>query len=391
VNGNTPVGGSPWASPHDEDEDLGSPAAPSHGFTAPDDGGPAASSWGAPPVSGWNTPSAPPEGASPQQATPGQHTPPPGYQAGPDAYARFKPGIITLRPLSFGQILDGGIKALRHNPKVMLGLNGVVALVATIALYGFGFTYFADAMSFDTSSTDTPFTAGGIVSVAVGALVSSLLLTMVTALSSVSVGRSIIGVKISPRDAWSAALKRMPTVIGVTLLMLGATVVGYGVLAVIIVVSAAVSPVLAVVLGLVLGLATVVAVVWVSIKLALTLPAAVLERLGPIAAIRRSWNLTTGRFWMILSVLLVATIITSVIQQVISAPVSLFLPMLAFNSTEVSTGLFVGLLAAASYIGLLLSTVFLASVTAVVYTDQRMRREGFDLILAQSAQRVHGA
>jgi len=27
----------------------------------------------------------------------------------------------------------------------------------------------------------------------------------------------------------------------------------------------------------------------------------------------------------------------------------------------------------------------------VVYTDQRMRREGFDLVLAQSAQRAHGA
>jgi hypothetical protein len=34
---------------------------------------------------------------------------------------------------------------------------------------------------------------------------------------------------------------------------------------------------------------------------------------------------------------------------------------------------------------MLLSTVFVASVTAVIYTDQRMRREGFDLVLAQAA------
>ena len=381
VDGNTPVSDSPWASPHGESDDFDSSPPPPHNFSAPDPTPPQASGWGAPPASGWN---APPE-------APDRSASPPPPQAGADAYARFKPGIITLRPLSFGQVLDGGIKALRHNPKVMLGLNGAVALVATVALYGFGFAYFADAMSFDQSSTGSPFSAGGIVSFAVGAIISSLLLTMVTALSSVSVGRSVIGVKIAPREAWSAALRRMPTVIGVTLLMLGAAIVGYGLVIVIVLVSAAVSQVLAIVLGVVLGLVTVAVVVWVSIKLSLTLPAAVLERLRPIAALRRSWNLTTGRFWMIFSILLVATIITSVIQQAISAPVSIFLPLVAFNSDGVSTGLFVGLLAAASYIGVLLSTVFLASVTAVIYTDQRMRREGFDLILAQSAQRAHGA
>jgi hypothetical protein len=295
-----------------------------------------------------------------------------------------------LRPLSFGQLLDGGIKALRHNPKVMLGLNGIVSLVATVALYGFGYTYFSDALTFDQTSSDMPFSAGGIVSFVVGAFVSSLLLTMVTALSSVSVGRSVIGVKIPAGEAWSAALKRMPSVIGVTLLMSGVGVVGYAVAILIVVMAAAVSAGLAIFLGILLALGTVVLVTWFAIKLSLTLPAAVLERLGPIAAMRRSWRLTTGRFWMIFSVLLVATLITSAIQNVISAPVSFILPMLAFNSTEVSPSLYVALLAAASYIGILLSTVFLASVTAVVYTDQRMRREGFDLILAQASQRAHG-
>jgi len=383
VDGTTPNSDSPWASPHGESDDFGSPAPPSHSFTAPDHTPTPPSGWGAPPAS--------PDSSAPGQAAPGQPTQPHASQAGPDAYARFKPGIITLRPLSFGQVLDGGIKALRHNPKVMLGLNAVVALVATIALFGFGFTYFADALSMDPMSSDSPFSAGGIVSFVLGTLVSSLLLTMVTALSSVSVGRSVIGVKIGPREAWMAALKRMPAVIGVTLLMLGVATVGYAVLVIIVIVSAAVSPALAIVLGILLGLGTVAALVWLSIKLSLTLPAAVLERLGPIAAMRRSWNLTTGRFWMIFSILAVATIITSVIQNVISAPVSVFLPLVAFNSEGVSTGLFVAILAAASYIGVLLSTVFLASVTAVIYTDQRMRREGFDLVLAQSAQRAHGA
>ena len=309
------------------------------------------------------------------------------HRAAPDAYARFKPGIITLRPLTFGQILDGGIKGLRHNPKVMLGLNGAVALVATIALFGFGFSYFAASMSFDPMSTEDPFSAGSIVSFVVGTIVSSLLLTMVTALTSVSVGKSVIGVVVPPGEAWTAAMRRMPSVLGLTLLMSGAAVVGYGVLILVVVVAAAVSPGLAIAVGILLFLAAIAAVVWLGIKLSLTIPAAVLERVGPITAMKRSWSLTTGRFWMILAVLLVATVITSVIQQVLAAPVSVLIPLLAFNSTEPPEYLILVLLAVASYIGVLLSTVYVASVTAIVYTDQRMRREGFDLVLSQAAER----
>lgn len=378
--GNAMGSDSPWASPREDDDDFG--AAPA--YASPADGpssAPPASGWGAPPSSGWGAPP-PPVAAS---------APPRNNAAGPDAYARFKPGIITLRPLSFGQLLDGGIKALRHNPKVMLGLNGIVSLVATLALFGFGFTYFSEVLTIDDTSEELPFSVGGIVAFVVGSFVSSLLLTMVTALSSVSVGRSVIGVKIPPGEAWSAAMKRMPSVVGVTLLMSGVAIVGYFVVILIVVLAAAVSPGLAIALGILLALGTIALAAWAGIKLSLTLPAAVLERLGPIAAMRRSWRLTTGRFWMIFSVLLVASLITSAIQNVMTAPVSFVLPLLAYNSPEVSTSLFVALLAAASYIGILLSTVFLASVTAVVYTDQRMRREGFDLILAQAAQRTHGA
>ena len=308
-------------------------------------------------------------------------------RAAPDAYAKFKPGIITLRPLTFGQILDGGIKALRHNPKVMLGLNGVVALVATIALFAFGFSYFASSMTFDPASTESPYTPGSIVSFVVGAFVSSLLLTVVTALTSISVGKSVIGVVVPPGEAWTAAMRRMPSVLGLTLLMSGAALVGYGVAVVIVVLAAQVSPALAVVLGIILFLATISAVFWLGIKLSLTIPAAVLERVRPIKAMKRSWSLTTGRFWMILAVLLVATIITSVIQQVLTAPVAVIMPLLAFNSSEPPEFLIIVLLAIASYLGVLLSTVFVASVTAIVYTDQRMRREGFDLVLSQAAER----
>ena len=37
-----------------------------------------------------------------------------------------KPGVIPLRPLGVGEILDGAISYIRANPGVTLGLSAVV-------------------------------------------------------------------------------------------------------------------------------------------------------------------------------------------------------------------------------------------------------------------------
>lgn len=337
-----------------------------------------------PGIAGWQTPDALP---SPAATAPVTYPAASAANTATDAYARYKPGIIVLRPLGFGQLLDGGIKALRHNPKVMIGLNGAVALAATVAMFGLGYQYFSSSFSFDPYASEQALSAGSVIGLAAGTLVATFLLTMVTVISSVSVGRSVIGEVIPPREAWSRALKRMPTVLAITLLMMLGVLLGYAVVIGVVVVSGLIAPVLAVIVGILMGLGSLVLLVWLGIKLSITLPASVLERLGPVASMRRSWRLTTGRFWMIFSVLLVATIITSVIQNVVSAPVSVILPLAFLNSDSLPTALMILLMAIASYVGMLLSTVYVASVTAVVYTDQRMRREGFDLVLAQAAVR----
>ncbi len=370
----TAPGNEGWASPE------GGP----QGWASPETADGAAPEAFAPTAAGWQGPDAV---SAATVAGHVQYPHSPAANTASDAYARYKPGIIVLRPLSFGQILDGGIKALRHNPKVMIGLNGAVALAATVAMFGLGYEYFASSFSFDPYANDQAFSAGSIVGLLAGTLVATFLLTMVTVISSVSVGRSVIGEVIPAREAWARSLRRMPTVLAITLLMLLAFVLGYGIIIGLVVASALITPVLAVIVGILAGLGSLALYVWLGIKLSITLPASVLERLGPVASMRRSWRLTTGRFWMILSVLLVASIITSVIQNVISAPVSVIMPLAFLNSDSPPTGLMLLLLAVASYVGMLLSTVFVASVTAVVYTDQRMRREGFDLVLAQAAVR----
>lgn len=361
-----------WAAPTDQPDDntFAQSAPPATTGEAADAG----------PVSVPGTPGA----AATTSAVPSPNGAP-RFSAADDAYARFKPGIITLRPLSFGQLLDGGIKGIRHNPKVMLGVNALITLLSMIALFGFGAEYFSSAFNFDAAAA-AEFDASAITGYVLGALLSAFIATMVTVVTSVSVGRSVMGEVISVKEAWSLSIRRLPAVVLITVLMsLAGTIAIAAVVAIAALVSVF-SQGLGIALGVLLGLGLAVALVWAGIKLSLTLPVSVLERLGPIKSMKRSWTLTKGSFWIIFAVLLVASIITSVIQQVISAPVVVFLPLMILSGNEPSSLVFQLLLAGASALGAYVSYVYIASVTAIVYINQRMRREGFDLTLARAVE-----
>lgn len=93
----------------------------------------------------WESPSGQPQWGQNQQQPqwgqqPGWPVPPPGgfhgYQAPP------KPGIIPLRPLGLGEILDGAFQACRRNPLSTFGtaiLFQVIVAVLTVLLT-FGLT-----------------------------------------------------------------------------------------------------------------------------------------------------------------------------------------------------------------------------------------------------------
>src|SRR5690349_3394741 len=70
--------------------------------------------WGGPPA--WAVPQAGSQGV-PGQPAPGW---PPGAPYGQPLYvAPPKPGVIPLRPLQFGEILDGSFQTIRRNAAAM--------------------------------------------------------------------------------------------------------------------------------------------------------------------------------------------------------------------------------------------------------------------------------
>jgi len=161
--------------------------------------------------------------------------PPPGaFQPPPPPP---KPGIIALRPLGVGEILDGAISAIRGYPRMMLGLSAVVAAITQVLIVPVTWLLLRDsgdqAFSFDSSTTTTPeqdvtFAASAITATGVQVVVTLVASLVLTGILTVAVSRAVLGQSISARDAWNQARPRLPALLGVTglvlLIMLGLAV-----------------------------------------------------------------------------------------------------------------------------------------------------------------------
>ncbi|WP_410590717.1 hypothetical protein [Amycolatopsis sp. lyj-23] len=341
--------------------------------------------------------------ATPPRAwqAPGTPAPPPGWQHGPghrpDALPPFtaqqppyqphqqprwnphglgKPGVIALRPLNIGDILDGAITAIRRHPLLILGI-GAVASVITAAI-GFVVSKFAfgelqglaKTVQLGPATTDEELrnavfgTFGDFFLVLISStLVSTLLLTVTTGLMAAVMGRAALGREVTFGIAWSEVQPRLLPLLGVAFVYALLSTIG-------------------VMLCIIPGV-----LVWVF--WALAAPALVLERGTFREAFARSVKLVGGAFWRVLGVLLLARIIEGVFENIISLPFSVgsgaFSQM--FNPGKVvvpSTGDLL-LQSAGQIIAGTIAIPFVALVTVIVYLDQRMRREGMDIELARAA------
>jgi hypothetical protein len=116
--------------------------------------------------------------------------------------------------------------------------------------------------------------------------------------------------------------------------------------------------------------------VWLFVRLSLVVPAAVIERAGPLRAIGRSWNLTRDNWWRLFGTLVVLFLISLVIQLAIGFVFGLVAGALAISETAFAVLWVLTLVA----IGVIVDPLT-ASVLGVAYYDTRVRNEGFDLEL----------
>ncbi|PJE94005.1 hypothetical protein CUT44_27145 [Streptomyces carminius] len=373
-------------------------------------------------ASGGGADGRPPVGKAPGAGAPGQQPPaapqgwgaapppPPGQpgwggQPGWDQWNQppaAKPGVIPLRPLGVGEILDGAISTARAHWRTVLGIALGVAVMIQLASTVATGVWLRDNSGLQALETKTEPTMddlrealnGMLSTLGVGMLATLIGTVLATAMLTVVVSRAVLGRPVSLGEAWRDSRPQLLRLLGLTLLV-GLVVTGAIVLGTLPGVLLAFSGSTAggTVLGLLGGFAGILVAVWLWVRYCLSAPALMLERQGVIAALRRSAKLVRNSWWRIFGIQLLTLVLVFIIGMIIELPASFLAPVLSGDGLD---SFLTGTTAEMSWtyltvigIGAVLSsTVTLplsAGVTALLYMDQRIRREALDLELARAA------
>jgi len=416
----TPGWASPGSAPSDGQDsgkpDVGEPTDP---------GGPSGpSKWSKeqPPPAQWSPPSNPNAGQTPPPPPPppgqgggwGWGGPPPGGPGGPGApgggYPGWgawqgpppaaKPGVIPLRPLGVGEILDGAVSTMRAHWRTVLGISLTVAVlteVVVVLLQGLVLNDAADTEALnDPSATlgeltramgDTLLSSGVVLVITLlGTIVATALLTMVTS-------RAVLGKSVTTAEAWRDSRPQLARLFGLTLLipLIGTAIVAVGVLPGVLVALAGSSEAGAA-LAVLGGLAATVVAVWVVLRFSLASPALMLEKQGVKKSMARSVKLVRGSWWRVFGIQLLAALIANIVASIIVIPFTFIAGALSgdgvtgfLNNTGDLGWTFLIVSGVGSVIGSMLTFPITAGVTVLLYIDQRIRREALDLELSRAA------
>lgn len=363
---------------------------PAHGLTPP--GPPAESAWG--PIYGARYGDAAYEArfgqahlttvSTPLRAIPGPQPPgpqPPGPQPpGPQpprvqARLTFRPGVITLRPLSIADLLDGAVRTLRRRPALFFSVGALLIAVSSVLRAAI------DALVGVTLVSATG-TAGLRItpSIALTPVIAALLAGVL----AVPTAQAVLGRDPTFQRLWSELRPRLPALLGYVAIAAVACIV----------------PTLGVwyALGgrsaqqldlfLALGALALVGEV-VRLPFVAAPAAVVLEGAGPVAALRRSLALVRGSYARTLAVALLGRILVLLVSAALAMP--LFIATLAVSTAS-------GADLSESVLGPALGTVFTlltmcltmpfeSTLRSLYYVDLRVRREGLDLLLVDAARR----
>ncbi|WP_406286183.1 glycerophosphoryl diester phosphodiesterase membrane domain-containing protein [Embleya sp. NBC_00896] len=355
-----------------------------------------------PPAAGWGPPSrhpapwGPGPGPGPQWGT-GQPAwgAPPGWN-GPYRQAA-KPGVIPLRPLSVGEILDGAFAAMRAHWKVMIGIAVVIALLTQVLEIPAQWLMNREFSPKDLGDNPTgeeawAYLRDSLALLLVPVFIATLGQIAATGMLTVVVSRAVIAKTMSAAEAWSAVRPLLPRLLGVTfaawLIPVGAMLVAVLPGLLLLALGAEGLGALLLLPGLIGG---IVAAIYLYVCLALAGPALMLEKQSVRRALERSRKLVTGSWWRVCGVMLLITLIMTIVGAIIQTPFLLitdgFSDLTASNPSDIPDPSFADLLFTG--IGAVVSSAllypFAAGATALLYIDQRIRREALDLELARAA------
>ncbi|MFE0725208.1 glycerophosphoryl diester phosphodiesterase membrane domain-containing protein [Streptomyces rochei] len=368
-----------------------------------------------PPPGQWSAPSGPGQAPPPPPPNAGWGTPPPGGQGGaPGGYGgpgggwgggwggpppAAKPGVIPLRPLGVGEILDGAVSTMRTYWRTVLGISLTVAVLTEIVVVLLQGLVLDDATSEALNDPDATLSELGdamadtTINSGVVLLVSLIGTVLATALLTTVTSRAVLGRKVTIGEAWRDARPQVAKLFGLILLLLlivaGLVTVGMAPGLIVAVAGGGGAGVALTVLGL---LASAVVAVWLMVRFSLASPALMLEKQGIKKAMGRSTKLVRGSWWRVFGIQLLAAVIANVVASIIVIPFAFLAAALSgggvggfLEGTGDLGWTFLIVSGIGSVIGSMITFPITAGVTVLLYIDQRIRREALDLELARAA------
>ncbi|MER7805009.1 glycerophosphoryl diester phosphodiesterase membrane domain-containing protein [Streptomyces parvulus] len=354
-----------------------------------------------PPGPGWGAPPpGPPGGYGPQGGGYGAPGGPGGWGGGwggPPPAA--KPGVIPLRPLGVGEILDGAVSTMRTYWRTVLGISLTVAVfteIIVVLLQGLVLDNSgtealndpdASLSELGDALTETSINSGAVFLISlIGTVLATALLTTVTS-------RAVLGRPVTAGEAWRDARPQVLKLFGliVLLLLIVAGIVLAG-MAPGLLVTATAGGGAGVALTVLGFLAAGVVAVWLMVRFSLASPALMLEKQGIKKALSRSVKLVRGSWWRVFGIQLLATIIANVVASIIVIPFAFLAAAVGGDGVSgflEGTGdvgwTFLVVSGIGSVIGSMITFPITAGVAVLLYIDQRIRREALDLELARAA------
>jgi hypothetical protein len=327
--------------------------------------------------------------ASPDPQPDPQRQPPPYPSAPPPPPPRagaLKPGVIPLRPLGVSEILDGAISTMRAHPRPMLGVSAIVVIVSQLLILAATYSMLDDLNRAATFTEATPpsevFALLGTTFAVLGITLLITLLSRVflSGFLTVVVGTAVLGQRVGMREVWFRVRPRLLSLLGLTLvypaIVLGAALI-------VVVLAVAVPP-----LAVVVIIAMIPIGIWLYILFSLATPALMLENARIGQAFGRSRRLVRGSWWRVFGIELLAAVIAIIVALIITTPFNYLgggFDQVTSTEPVAPTLTYLVLSTIGGIIAGTITEPFAAAAIVLLYTDQRMRREGMDIELARMA------
>ncbi len=282
---------------------------------------------------------------------PGQFPPPPEGGPPPPYFAQgFGGGGGGYFPLDIGRTfsLAWSMFRFRFWKFAAIGLAVMLPLALLVSLTGLWTADASLSLAFQLQN----MMRGGLPEIPASLWPLLGLSLLVSALSGIGSQVAQVGVTKGAFDTYGGsptrvgpsirfAFTRLVTLIAVGLITLVATVAIIGIGAVIATAvllalgsNGRLLPGPGVFLWILIFVATFAVLLFVSVRWALVIPVLVVERLGAIDSLRRSWHLVSGSSWRVLGYLLAFLVAVGLLSLIVTLPASFNVTFASFSSTR---------------------------------------------------------